>query len=238
MPAKNLLLAASLFWCAVTSFAADPKKPDCAPFALPDMKLTWVAPDIVHNGTPLQVSNFDSSDSVQTVLARYRREWKASTLNPQDAIEYPIKNYQVIAKMLGLCFYTVQVKKNPATSGSTGVLAVSQIQPNQQAPVLGKDFPMMSGSQVAADMKHRDPGKEARTIVLMNQFSTNANADFYRRVLGNEGWTVLSDHLIPNKGGNGNSQTITFRRGFNETSMVIARTQGGSSVLANLVDKP
>ena len=61
MAPKNLLLAASLFWCAVTAFAADPKKPDCAPFALPDMKLTWVAPDIVHNGTPLQVSNFDLS---------------------------------------------------------------------------------------------------------------------------------------------------------------------------------
>lgn len=238
MPSKTLLLAASTAMCALSAFAADPKKPDCAPFALPDMKLTWVAPDIVHNGTPMQVRNFESTDTAQTVLARYRREWKASAQNPQDAIEYPIKDYLVIAKMLDLCFYTVQVKKDPATSGSTGVLTVSQIQTNQQAPVLGKDFPMMSGSQVAADMKHRDPGKEARTIVLMNQFSTNANADFYRRVLGNDGWTVLNDHVIPNKGGNGNSQTITFRRGFNETSMVIARTQGGSSVLANLVDKP
>jgi len=76
MRSKTLLLSASLVMSAATALAADPKKPDCAPFALPDMKLTWVAPDIVHNGTPLQVRNFDSSDTVQTVLARYRREWK------------------------------------------------------------------------------------------------------------------------------------------------------------------
>lgn len=237
MPPKSLLLAASLALSGLMAIAAEPKKPDCAPFALPDLKLTWVAPDVVHNGTPLQIRRFDSTDNVQTLLARYRREWKASAQNPQDAIEYTVGGYQVIAKLRDMCFYTVQARNNGA-GGSVGMLAVSQLQDSHQPRVLGKYFPMMSGSLVAADMTHRDPGKEARTIMLMNQFSTNANADFYRRVIGGDGWNITSDHLVPFKGGNGNGYAITFKRGFNETSMVISRTQGGSSVLVNLVDKP
>lgn len=237
MPSKSLLLVASLTLSGLTAIAAEPKKPDCAPFALPDLKLTWVAPDIVHNGTPLQIRRFDSTDNVQAILARYRREWKSSAQSPQDAIEYTVGGYQVIAKLRDMCFYTVQARSNGA-GGSTGMLAVSQIQDSNQPRVLGKDFPMMSGSLVAADMTHRDPGKEARTIMLMNQFSTNANADFYRRVIGGDGWNITSDHLVQFKGGNGNGYAITFKRGFNETSMVISRTEGGSSVLVNLVDKP
>lgn len=237
MASKSLLLAASLALSGLMAIAAEPKKPDCAPFALPDLKLTWVAPDIVHNGTPLQIRRFDSTDSVQAILARYRREWKASAQSPQDAIEYTVGGYQVIAKLRDRCFYTVQARSNGA-GGSVGLLAVSQLQDSNQPRVLGKDFPMMSGSVVAADMTHRDPGKEARTIMLMNQFSTNANAHFYRRVIGGDGWNITSDHLVPFKGGNGNGYAMTFKRGFNETSMVISRTQGGSSVLVNLVDKP
>ena len=237
MPFKIFLLTATLAMVGLVATAAEPKKPDCAPFALPDLKLTWVAPDLVHNGTPLQIRRFDSTDSAQALLARYRREWKASAQSPRDAIEYSVGGYQVIAKLRDMCFFTVQVRSNGA-GGSTGMLAVSQIQDSNQPRVLGKDFPMMSGSLVAADMTHRDPGKEARTIMLMNQFSTNANADFYRRVIGGDGWNIISDHLIQFKGGNGNGYAITFKRGFNETSMVISRTEGGSSVLVNLVDKP
>ena len=237
MASKSLLLTVGLALSVLSAFAAEPKKPDCAPFALPDLKLTWVAPDVVHNGTPMQIRRFDSKDSAQSILARYRKEWKASAQSPQDAIEYSIGGYRVIAKMRDLCFYTVQVRSH-GNGGSQGLLAVSQIQDNNQPRVLGKDFPMMSGSLVAADMTHRDPGKEARTIMLMNQFSTNANADFYRRVIGGDGWNIISDHLGQFKGGSGNGYAITFKRGFNETSMVISRTEGGSSVLVNLVDKP
>lgn len=219
------------------ALGAELKKPDCAPFALPDLKLTWVAPDVIHNGIPMQIRRFDSKDSAKTILTRYRKEWKATTLHPEDAIEYEVGGYQVIAKLKDLCFYTVQVR-GKSLGGSQGLLAVSQIQDNAQARVLGKDFPMMSGSLVATDLTHRDPGKEARTIMLMNQFSTNTNADFYRRVLGGDGWNIISDHLVQFKGGNGNGYAITFKRGFNETSMVISRTEGGSSVLINQVDKP
>jgi hypothetical protein len=142
---EALCLALAAFSCAQ---AADPRKVDCPPFPVADLKLTLVAPDIVLNGTPMQIQRFDSDLKPQAILASYRREWKASAKNPQDAIEYPLQSWKVIAKMREPCFYTVQVRSN-GSGGSTGLLAVSQIQEASQIRVLAKEFPMMSGSMVA-----------------------------------------------------------------------------------------
>lgn len=236
---KPLQLGAT--FCAILGsvaqvMAAQPSKIDCMPRVIPELKLSWVSPDIIYNGLPMQTSRFESSEKPQVILARYRSEWKATALSPQDPIEYPVGSWQVIAKLIGRCFYTVQVRSD--SGGSIGLLAVSQIQDASEVRVLGKDFPMMSGSVVATDMTHRDPGKTARTIVLKNQFSTDANADFYRRTIGADGWKLLSDHLVPYQGGNGHSYAMTFKRGINETSIVISRNQKGTSILANLVDNP
>jgi hypothetical protein len=231
------LMSGGLLGATLGAVAAEPPKADCTPLALPGMKLTWVTPDVVHNGMPLQVRRFDSTDNVQTILARYRLEWKASAQSPRDAIEYPLDKWLVIAKLRDKCFYTAQVRSNGA-GGSTGMLGASPTPDSTQARILGKDFPMMSGSLVRTDITHRDPGKEARTILLQNQFSTTANANFYRRKITEDGWNITGDHLIPYQGGQGSSYAMTFKRGFNETSMAITRSKDGTSVLVNLVDKP
>jgi hypothetical protein len=237
MKTSSLLLTCCLAAWPWSAWSTLPAKPDCAPFSLPGLKLTWVAPDVVHNGLPLQIRHFETRDPVLSVLARYRQEWRATERYPGEPLEYDLRGYRVIAKMRDRCFYTVQIRPG-AIQGSEGLLGVSEIHAGFQVPELGQDFPKMSGSQVAADMSHRDPGKSARTIMLMNQFSVDANADFYRRVLGGDGWHVISDHKVPLQGGNGHTFALTFKRGLHETSMVIARTQGGSSVLVNQVDKP
>lgn len=238
MALQTMVLFCGLVACPVGAWAALPAKPDCAPFALPGLTLSWVTPDVVHNGLPLQIRRFESRDTVAGVLALYRKAWQATTQSPGEPLEYELRGYQVMAKLRDKCFYTLQVRPG-ATVGSEGMLAVSAVQEGvPQAPELGQDFPKMSGSQVAADMTHRDPGKQARTIMLMNPFSVDANADFYRRVLGGDGWRVISDHKVPLKGGNGHAFAMTFKRGFHEASMVISHTQGGSKVLVNTVDKP
>jgi len=217
--------------------AAEPAKPDCEPLTFADMRSVWVLPDVVHNGQPMTVRNFESPESLQAILKKYRLEWKRAGLDTRGPIEYEAGGWNVIAKLEGSCFYTVQVRAN-GLSGSKGILAVSQVQEVTKVRVLGKDFPMMYGSKVAADMKHRDPGKEARTIMLMNQFSTDANADFYRQAIGGEGWQIISDKLVTYEGGKGNAYALTFKRGLNETTVVISRAQSGTSVFASLIDKP
>ncbi len=222
--------------CVNAPAVADEPKLDCAPFPTPEFKLTWVVQDILYNGLPMQVRRFDSTEAPQSVLAYYRREWKAAAQKP-GAIEYEIGEWKVIAILRGTCFYTVQVQRG-AGNGSTGLLGVSQLQDPGQAREAGKGFPMMSGSNVVNDISHRDPGKTARTLLLMNAFSPAANADFYRRTMGADGWRIIADHALPMRGGGGDAHTMTLKRGLNEASMTISRSGDGSSVLVNVVDRP
>jgi hypothetical protein len=118
------------------------------------------------------------------------------------------------------------------------LLGVSQLQNPAQAREAGKGFPMMSGSNVVNDFIHRDPGKPARTILLMNGFSPATNADYYRRVMAGDGWRIIADQAVPMRGGNGEGYALTLKRGLNEASMTISRSGGGSSVLVNVMDNP
>ncbi len=222
--------------CTCAPAMADEPKLDCAPFPAPEFKLTWVMQDILFNGLPMQVKKFDSPESAQSILAYYRREWKAAPQRPAG-IEYEIGEWKVIAALRGTCFYTVQVQRG-AGNGSTGLLGVSQLQDPGQARVAGKGIPMMSGSNVVNDINHRDPGKAARTILLMNAFSPAANADFYRRTMTADGWRIIADNTLPIRGGNGEAHTLTLKRGLNEAGMTISRSGEGSSVLLNMMDKP
>jgi len=229
---RYLLIAALL--AAAPARAANEARMDCDAFPLPDAKLTWIAPDISFNGMPMQIRQFDSKESAQAILGFYRRQWRGTREKPGN-IEYPLDDWQVIATLKGSCFYTVQVKA-AGRDGSTGLLGVSRVPDESQLREAGRDFPMMSGSQVMNDIDHRDGGKRARTIVLTNTFSPDANADFYRRVLGSDGWRVIVSHALPV--GTGNVYVLTLRRGVNETSMTISRNGEFTSVLANLVDRP
>lgn len=230
-------LAAALCALAGAGLAADEPRLDCPPFPVPEFKLTWVAPDMVYNGLPMQVRKFDSKENMEAILAYYRREWKPMDKRP-GAIEYEVGDWKVIAMLRERCFYTVQVQRAATGGGATGLLGVSQLQDPGLAREAGKGFPMMSGSNVVNDMSHRDPGKPGRTILLMNAYSPAANADFYRRNLGADGWRVIADHALKMRGGNGEAYTITLKRGINETSMTISRSGEGSSVLVNMIDKP
>jgi hypothetical protein len=184
----------------------------------------------------MQVRQFDSPENIQAVLGYYRREWKATPQRP-GAIEYEVGPWKTIAVLRERCFYTVQVQ-GAERNGSTGLLGVSQLQNPGQAKAAGSSFPMMSGSNVINDISHRDPGKAARTILLTNAYSPATNVDFYRRTLGADGWRVIADTAMPMRGGNGTAHAMTLKRGLNETSMTIARSGEGSSVLVNVMDTP
>jgi len=229
------LVAALLAVAASAAAAADEPKLDCPAFPLPEAKLTWVAPNIAFNGLPMQIREFDSTESPKAILDYYRRQWRAAPPRP-SFVEYPLDGWQVIAALRERCFYTVQVKAS-GKDGSTGLLGMSRLPDPLQVREAGKNFPVMSGSNVINDIDHFDPGKRARTIYLVNEFSVDANAGFYRRVLTGDGWRVLVDSELP-VGGNRTAYVMTLRRGAAETNMSITRTGDLTSVLVNVVDRP
>jgi hypothetical protein len=233
--AARRLVAAALAVAGSAAVAADGQPLDCPAFPLPDAKLTWVAPNIAFNGLPMQIRQFDSKESPKAILDYYRREWRGTRERPGN-VEYPLDGWQVIAALRERCFYTVQVKAS-GKDGSTGLLGMSRLPDPLQVREAGKNFPMMTGSNVINDIDHFDPAKRARTIFFTNEFSPDANAGFYRRVLGAEGWRIVVDHALP-VGGNRTAYVMTLKRGTAETNMSITRNGESTNVLVTLMDRP
>ena len=233
--AARRLMAAVLAVAGSAAVAADQQKLDCPAFPLPDAKLTWIAPNIAFNGLPMQIRSFDSKESPKAILDYYRREWRGTRERPGN-IEYPLEGWQVIAALRDRCFYTVQVKASDK-DGSTGLLGMSRLTDPSQVREAGKNFPMMTGSNVINDIDHFDPGKRGRTLFFTNEFSPDANAGFYRRVMPGDGWRIVADHELP-VGGNRTAYVMTLKRGQAETSMSITRNGDYTNVLVNLIDRP
>lgn len=210
------------------------EKLDCPHFPEPNAKIEWVAPYMVFNGVLMSVKRFDSEQKPEAILAFYRTAWAASAGN-QAAVENTVAPWQTIGAVRGKCFFSVQVQR-AGISGSTGLLSATQASDKPRVIAADKVLPMMSGSSVINDIEHRDPGKNARTLLLSNTFSAEANADFYRRTLTDQGWKILSSYQMDTAKGSG--ITIVLKRQLAEANLVITKNGSNTMILANLVDKP
>jgi len=220
--------------CALWCGAAGAGQLDCPDFPEPQARLQWVAPYIVYNGVPMSIKRFDSKQQPADILAFYRQAWKAGAAGPA-AVENKLDPWQTISVARGKCFFTVQVQA-AGNNGSTGLLSTTRMPGGVRVTDSDKSLPMMAGSTVLNDIEHSDDGKNARTLLLTNGFSAEANADFYRQTLVDQGWRPVSGYQMTTRAGPG--ITLVMKRGLAETSLVITRNGGKTTVLANMVDKP
>lgn len=224
---------ACLALCIVLSGELAAKEMDCPSFPEPAAKVQWVAPYMLYNGVPMSVKRFDSEQKPADILAFYRRAWASNSAGAP--VENAVDPWQTISVVSGKCFFTVQVQA-AGKNGSTGLLSATQAPDRTRAIDPGKALPMMSGSTVINDIEHRDDGKTARTLLLSNTFSAEANASFYRQSLADKGWRTVSSYQMTTKKGPG--ITLVMKRGLAEASLVITRDGQNTNVLANLVDNP
>jgi len=222
-------------WLMLAALSASAKNDgDCPEFPVPDgMQLQWVAPDMTFNGVPMQIREFNIEKSVDQVLSYYKQQWPARGKLP-GAVEYPLGDWQVIAAPMERCFYTVQARATGMHS-STGILAVTHAPSGPVAP-RGNGFPMLSDSKVLNDINSVDGPKTARTLMLTNQFSPQANASFYERVLSQDGWQTVSSLPVPMPKGDG--YMLVMQRGVSRVDMSISRKDQDTTVLVNILDKP
>jgi hypothetical protein len=196
------------------------------------MKLQSVASEMGFNDIPMTIRQFESSEETpETVLAFYRAKWAATT-KVRGPAEYPLGPWQVIATLREPCFYTVQVKAKG--KGSEGILGVSAPPPDK--PIVKEAVPMLPGSRVVNDLAHNDAGKTARTLLLKNGFSSETNADFYRKNLGEQGWQVLSQQRGSDKDMRGD--LLIMKKGVREVSVTVTQAGKESTVVLNYVDQP
>lgn len=204
----------------------------CPDFPVPDKaKQQIVAPQMDYNGIPMSIRRLESEAPPEDMLAFYRKQWAATKKN-RGPEEYTLGDWRVIASLREDCFFTVQVKPF-GKNGSEALLGLT-------APPNGKtvkeELPMLPGSTVLNDIAHNDAGKIARTVVLKNTYSPTANADFYRRNLGDLGWRVTNHYRMEKPGQNGD--VMVLKNGLRELSITLTRQGSESNVLLNYVDQP
>jgi hypothetical protein len=231
-------------FCAVVAYAIPPAASalslgkTCKLEFVDIVNAETVASGMSYNGAGLDISKIRSSASRDEVIKAYLIKWRSTHAEPLDAKVIRSGNWEIVSKIIGVCLHTVQIDKR--SHDTSGYVSVKSLDADRQSQisVVGKSLPKPYGSQVLSDIFHNDPGKKARTLMIVNNFSVEANADFYLRNFGGDGWRVLSDHRVPIQKRDQAARAITFGKAHEQHIIVIAETKSGSNVVVQWMEKP
>jgi hypothetical protein len=190
--------------------------------------LQWVADDIVQNGVPMKIRSLSSAASVDEVMAHYRAEWSA--VGDHAPIENAVGQWRVLGQQRGDYYITLQIMDANA-SGSEGFVALSRVGTLlKQGPRNDSQFPRLGGTTVISTTDSHDAGKNARTLIMTNHFSVDANLSFYRGTMKSAGWT-LQNNFTDNKRGT-KAQVLYFQRARESCHLAVSDSGSGVSVIA------
>lgn len=194
----------------------------------PGSKIGLITESMVFNGVEMNVRQFNSKRSVEEVLEFYREFWpKGTEKEPGFTETDALEPWQLITRVEEGYLMTVQVTA-AGRKGSTGLLGISKLPDPENLPTLGKKIPKMSGSKVFNDIKTRDPGKNGRTVALLNDFTVENNANFYRDYYTGHGYGLDLDKSV--SGGDSHAQRYSQRG--KVVTIVINKTAEGTVVVA------
>ncbi len=240
------LISSRLFavFCAVVACAVSPVAGafsfgrTCKPELVDGVKAEIIASGMSHNGTSLNISKIKSNASREEVIKAYQIKWRSTHAEPLDAKVVRSGNWEIVSKIIGTCLHTVQLDKR--SHDTSGYVSVRELDADgqSQTPVVGKSVPKPYGSLVLSDIFHNDPGKKARTLMIANNFSVEANADFYLRNFVSDGWKVINDHHVPIQKRDQTARAITFSKAHEQHIIVIAESRSGSNVVVQWMEKP
>jgi hypothetical protein len=197
----------------------------------PDAEIQRVSSSTTSLGMRLNIRRFSVESSVDEVLGFYRKLWK------KDAVESEMPPWKMIGLRDGEAFLNVQVQAQ-GQRAAWGYLSISDLPARLEKKDLdvrvGKNFPMMNGSQVLDDQVSKDPGKDGRVLLLQNSFSPSANRNFYQRHYANQGWELVMDEQVAPRQ---NGYALYFSKGRESLTLTINKIDGQTSIVANQVKR-
>lgn len=190
-----------------------------------------VADEMVINGLPSVVYYFKVDRAAEEVLQFYRTEWQTNKDgNTPGYKEAQADFWQIISRLHDERYLlTVQVK-SLGTFVSTGYLAVGDLKKMETKAAGGVGVPQMNGSKVINDLTSYDPGKKGRSLLIVNDYSVQANSDFYRKYFSDRNWSQLID--LPQQSG----QVLAYRRFGKEAHLVINKNFDTTQIVLLLVE--
>lgn len=171
-------------------FVADAAKAQSWPeFAAPDgAQVREVGRDIVLNGMPARLIEFDVAADAAEVLGFYRRRFGARR------VENRVNGAQVVAARQGDYFFTVQIK--PAGTGaSRGTLMIARLRGGggRSAVALDTEKLMPSDAAVLTRMQSDDAGKRSVMVLAAHAGSVLTLRDHIVHALQERGFRVAKE---------------------------------------------
>lgn len=200
--------------------------------APPKSRVEWVGKDMKLNGVPMRIQRFEADAGVGEVLGFYRAHWGSQS--EKKSVENALGKWQIIGRQLGQYYMSVQVQPT-GLARSAGYLSVSMLPDRKRAAPVAQQFPMMAGSRALSELESTDPGQTARTITLVNGYSVESNASFYKEKLAAQDWQLDKGYGGPQQ--NGNAYAMFFRRKKEEATVIVSKVREGTSVVANVVSR-
>ena len=201
-------------------------------------RVEMVLPESDSNGMAMTVRALDSELPVPALLAYYRDLWQPlATPQRPGSMEHEVPGWRVISTVQDRCFITVQVRSR--ATGSHALVTVTRPQAGPRVASGAPEFPVLPGSRVASSIASSDPVRNARTVVASNASRVDTNREFYASGLRSQGWVVVTQQ--PVRTGAGAGHVLVLKRGTEEMNVVIspaADGSGGTSIVANVVDRP
>jgi len=182
-----------------------------------------LADEIYVNGVALRIRSFTSRLSPREVLSFYRNKWND---NFAESVSGP---WQQISRIEDKYFITVQVQDN-GYSGSQGRISISEAP--KKKPEVGKDIPMMNGTQILNEVITKDKYSISTVILLLNTFSAEDNLKFYEELFKQTGWKTVLNKNLEEKG-----ISLVFKKESDEITITVNVIPEGTSILMNKVEK-
>jgi len=192
---------------------------------IPGSHVVWVGDDMVQNGVPLRVKQFQSDMGIEDVIEFYRGQWEpVSKFAP---VVNEIGEWKVIGRQEGDFYLTVQVKQGKDTA-SEGFMSVSKL-PVFSGVDTGFDLPLLEGSVVLSRTGSHDIGREGETSVVTNDYSVQSNISYYEAKMQEDGWKATRSETRYVEGRPG--KFIYFQKSKESCTILISEGERGESVL-------
>jgi hypothetical protein len=229
------VIASVLGFAAATGSAQS----DWPAVALPkDVRLIHMGSQLTVNGLPMRIQGFLSQQAPAQVA-----EWLRKSLG-QPLVENRLADKLVLGRLDGDHYISIQLE--PSGKGTRGAVAVTNMRlaGDKREATLADNGRWLdrlpAGSRLLSQMKSEDRGKISNHLVFVNGTDESTNTARLKSLLADEGLSFERE-TSADKGAAGSraieGRTLYFRGPNKEAIAVIARSNGETAVVLNIISQ-
>lgn len=189
---KKLVLASIVFVLVIASFgamAADPLRipfPDTPP--PPGATWTWVGRQMVVDGFPMSIKNFQFRGSEADMISHFENFWKTlghgayrrNKIGPKLLISHETSDY----------YTTVQYQEVGGVITGSITVSVPLSQKRKSSKPYVRTPP---GAKIISQIESNDLGVYSETVTLLSKRTVQFNSSYYANQLQNKGWLIIDN---------------------------------------------